>query len=153
MRTDVGGNIFKLQLNPHQLMSQGCDSQAETTWREGGCSSCPSCLPCPHRLDTSRAAGALLSHPPKALQGQPALAREQTAEDQGYRGPPTSAKGSTAMQAGGGTCRFGVQPRMNCSRCGLETHGSSKSSKLCFQGKRRMETCFFYTTGLVQVAV
>lgn len=55
MQTDVGGNIFKLQLNPQQLMSQGCDSQAETTWREWheapALSACPACRQC--RLHTS----------------------------------------------------------------------------------------------------
>ena len=44
-QTDEGGNIFKLQLNPHQLMSQGCDSQAETTWREGDAGPAPATCP------------------------------------------------------------------------------------------------------------
>lgn len=34
-RADVGGNVSKLQLNPHQLVSQGRDSQAKTPWRDG----------------------------------------------------------------------------------------------------------------------
>lgn len=104
-RTDVGGNISKLQLNPHQLMSQGCDSQAETTWREGDAAPA-----CPARTAWTQAAQPVrcfcimpLQHQPCKANRQPAvLAQEQAAAVQGHRSPPASARGSRSNTGHGG---------------------------------------------------
>lgn len=98
VQTDVGGNIFKLQLNPQQLMSQGCDSQAETTWHEGHAAPAPSAC--------SACIGAAHSCPPRsspALPGQPAVLLQEPAAAVQALQPPATARGTTAVQAVG-TC-------------------------------------------------
>lgn len=82
MQTHVGGNIFKLQLNPQQLMSQGCDSQAETTWHEGhaapALSACTAWIQAAHiqPCQANQWAAVLLQEPAaagQALQPQPGV--------------------------------------------------------------------------------
>lgn len=77
--------------------------------------------------------------PCKANQRPSALAQEQAAA---VPGTAALQPHPGARQATRGMWCFGVQPCLNYSQCGLETHVSAKSSKLCFQGKRRMGTCF-----------
>lgn len=126
VQTHVGGNIFKLQLNPQQLMSQGCDSQAETTWHEGQAApapaACPECLPC---LDTG------CTHP--ALPVEPVGSCAAAGASCSRLATAASARASSSSAGRGDMCHFCGQDCINYWQCGLETHVSSKSSKLCFQ--------------------
>lgn len=110
MQTDVGGNIFKLQLNPQQLMSQGCDSQAETTWHEGHAAPAPAA--CPECLQRLHSGCAHLQQPCQASQWAAVLLQEPAAAVWALQ-PPASARGAAAVQAIEDMCHFCGQPCIN----------------------------------------
>lgn len=148
-QTDVGGNIFKLQLNPHQLVSQGCDSQAETTWREGDAAPAPAACPAWTQAVQPVLCSCitLLWHQPcKKNQQTAVFTREQAAAAWGTTALQPRPGAPGAMQAVGGNVSL-QHPTPYELQCGLETHVSSKFSELCFKGERWMETCFFMPRG------